>query len=110
MQLPEDPSTIQPRAESIEFLTSFAKTVSSELLDAKIEKKQACYLPCSIGDGIPLIGEVPGTNNSLFIATGHSCWGILNAPATGLCMAELIMDGKSGSVNLSPFDPKRFNK
>ena len=23
---------------------------------------------------------------------GHTCWGILNAPATGLSLAELIVD------------------
>lgn len=42
------------------------------------------------------------------IATGHTCWGILNAPATGAALAELIVDGHSSSVDLSPFDPARF--
>ena len=39
--------------------------------------------------------------------TGHSVWGILNAPATGEAMAELVADGAAHSVDLSPFDPGR---
>jgi hypothetical protein len=34
--------------------------------------------------------------------------GIAWAPATGLAMAELVMDGHSTSVDLSPFDPTRY--
>lgn len=44
------------------------------------------------------------------IATGHSCWGILNSPATGAALAELIVDGKASIVDLTPFDPARFMK
>jgi len=31
-------------------------------------------------------------------------WGILNAPATGEAMAELIVDGAARAVDLAPFD------
>jgi glycine/D-amino acid oxidase-like deaminating enzyme len=41
------------------------------------------------------------------VATGHGPWGILNAPATGLALAELMTDGGS-SVDLRPFDPARL--
>ena len=34
--------------------------------------------------------------------------GILNAPATGEAMAELILDGAERSVDLSPFNPARL--
>ena len=40
--------------------------------------------------------------------TGHSVWGILNAPATGEAMADLVADGAAHSVDLSPFDPGRI--
>ena len=43
-------------------------------------------------DGLPLIGAIPGARGA-YVATGHSVWGILNAPATGEAMAELILDG-----------------
>ena len=42
-----------------------------------------------------------------YIATGHSVWGILNAPATGEAVADLIADGKS-RIDLAPFDPARM--
>ena len=42
------------------------------------------------------------------MATGHSVWGILNAPATGEALAELIADGGARSPDLTPFDPTRL--
>jgi glycine/D-amino acid oxidase-like deaminating enzyme len=41
-----------------------------------------------------------------YVATGHSVWGILNAPASGEAMAQLILDGAS-HLDLSAFDPGR---
>jgi glycine/D-amino acid oxidase-like deaminating enzyme len=38
------------------------------------------------------------------LASGHSVWSILNAPATGEALAELIADGVSRSTDLAPFD------
>jgi glycine/D-amino acid oxidase-like deaminating enzyme len=58
-------------------------------------------------DGLPLIGNVPGSNGA-FIATGHSVWGILNAPATGEAMAALIAEGSAKTTDLTPFDPARL--
>ena len=81
--------------------------------------KQACYLP-STDDGIPIMGQlftppyVPhplenGSNSGLYIATGHSCWGILLGPGTGECMASFIATGQSTPyVPLQAFDPYRF--
>mgnify|MGYP000367856182 FL=1 len=74
--------------------------------DAQVVAEQACFLPCS-EDGLPLIGKVPGFEG-LYVATGHSCWGILNGPATGASLAELIVHGHSQLVDLSPYDPARF--
>jgi glycine/D-amino acid oxidase-like deaminating enzyme len=33
---------------------------------------------------------------------------MLNAPATGLALAELITDGVAQAVDLEPFDPARL--
>ncbi len=71
-----------------------------------MEAQQACYLPCA-PDSLPVIGPVPGAAGVL-LATGHTCWGILNAPATGLVMAEMILEGKAKSVDVRPFAPARF--
>ena len=58
-------------------------------------------------DGLPLIGAIPGARGA-YVATGHGVWGILNAPATGEAVAELILDGVAKTVDLSPFDPARL--
>lgn len=42
------------------------------------------------------------------VCTGHSCWGILNGPATGKALAELICHGESHCVDLAPYDPARL--
>jgi glycine/D-amino acid oxidase-like deaminating enzyme len=68
---------------------------------------QACYLPTS-KDGFPLIGEHPNSRG-VYIATGHSCWGILNSPVTGLMLSELIDDGQIACVDsatVAAVDPK----
>ena len=51
-------------------------------------------------DGIPVIGELPGVKGA-FIASGHGCWGILNGPATGEALAELLVDGKTKHLDIS---------
>ena len=58
-------------------------------------------------DGLPLIGAVPGVDGA-YVATAHSVWGMLNAPATGEAVAELIADGTSSHVDLAPFSPARL--
>ena len=80
--------------------------VSPAFGEAKIIARQACSRPVT-QDGMPLIGKVPGIDGA-YVATGHNVWGILNAPATGEAMAELIADGAARSVDLSPFDPARL--
>ena len=54
-----------------------------------------------------MIGKVP-QSEGVYVATGHSVWGILNAPATGEALAELIVDGVARSTDLAPFDPNRL--
>lgn len=108
-EVPNNPEEIVGEPSSIEMLKKIAGRVSSHLKKdegAEVVAEQACFLPCT-DDGLPVIGELPGTKNC-FVATGHSCWGILNGPATGLSLAELILDGKSTTVDLATFSPSRF--
>jgi glycine/D-amino acid oxidase-like deaminating enzyme len=103
--LPIDPAQVGPDAGAIERLERMCSAMSPVLASAKILARQACYRPVT-RDGLPLIGAIPGLEGT-YVATGHSVWGILNAPATGEAMAELIADGAAHSVDLSPFDPGR---
>ncbi|KAK6345800.1 hypothetical protein TWF730_010143 [Orbilia blumenaviensis] len=85
-------------------------SVVSELLEkGEITAMQACYLPYSeIGPG-PSIGWVPGMRN-VAVATGHSCWGICNAPGTGKVLSELICEGRISSANIQTLDPGRYTR
>jgi glycine/D-amino acid oxidase-like deaminating enzyme len=103
--LPERPDLVQPRPDAGLILQRIAGTLSSSLADAPLQRVQACYRPV-YADGLPLLGAVPGVSGA-YIATGHSCWGILNAPASALALAELLIDGHAHSVDLRPFDPRR---
>lgn len=107
-EVPDDPEQVAPNLESIRVLKQVARNVSTHLNEgeAQVKAEQACFLPCT-DDGNPVIGELPGMKGC-FVATGHSCWGILNGPATGAALAELIMDGQASIVDLRSFSPARF--
>jgi glycine/D-amino acid oxidase-like deaminating enzyme len=79
---------------------------SSVLREAEVITRSACYRPLTV-DGIPLIGPVPGAPGA-YLATGHASWGILNAPATGRMVSEMIIDGESRSLDASPFAVTRL--
>jgi glycine/D-amino acid oxidase-like deaminating enzyme len=104
--LPLDPGDVAPDPGAIDRLHAICADVSPVLASAKILAAQACFRPVA-RDGLPLIGPIPGIANA-YVATGHSVWGILNAPATGEALAELIADGRTRSVDLAPFDPARL--
>jgi len=104
--LPIDPARVTPDPGALERLQAMCSELSPVLAAARIVARQACYRPIT-RDGLPLIGQVTGVEGA-YIATGHSVWGILNAPATGEAMAELIVDGAAPSTDLSAFDPARL--
>lgn len=83
--------------------------------------------PCPL-DGIPVMSMIENYSGA-FVSAGyvpydifpktfdfynesfafsHNCWGILWAPISGLLMSELIIDGSSSTVDLSPFSLSRF--
>jgi glycine/D-amino acid oxidase-like deaminating enzyme len=104
--LPESAEGVEVSDAGCAVLARAAGRVSAALAAAPIERRQACYRPVA-DDGIPLVGRVPGAAGA-YVATGHGPWGMLNAPGTGLAVAELIADGKSTSLDLRPFDPSRL--
>jgi glycine/D-amino acid oxidase-like deaminating enzyme len=69
-------------------------------------RRRACYLPVlNVGaSNDPLVGrtELAG----LVLATGHSCWGISNAPGTGKAISELIFEGQISCINAASLDPR----
>jgi glycine/D-amino acid oxidase-like deaminating enzyme len=103
--LPESADGVQVDDAACDVLARAAGQVSRTLAAAKVTGRAACYRPVT-EDGLPLIGRVPGVA-AAYVGTGHGPWGMLNAPATGLALAELITDGAAETVDLREFDPAR---
>jgi glycine/D-amino acid oxidase-like deaminating enzyme len=98
---------VAPEPGEIDRLQAICQRLSPEFQADKIIARQACFRPVVTQDGLPLIGRVPQIKG-VYVATGHNVWGILNAPATGDAMAELIVDGVARGTDLTPFDPMRL--
>jgi len=104
--LPLDPADVAPDAGARERLVAMTASFAPELARAEVLIEQACYRPVT-RDGLPLIGPIAGVEGA-YVATGHSVWGMLNAPATGEALAERIAEGRASTVELAPFDPARL--
>jgi glycine/D-amino acid oxidase-like deaminating enzyme len=104
--LPVDPRDVGPDPGAYDRLRAMTAQFAPGLGQAEVLAAQTCYRPIA-GDGLPLIGRVAGVERA-YVATGHSVWGILNGPATGEAMAELITAGAATTVDLRPFDPARL--
>jgi glycine/D-amino acid oxidase-like deaminating enzyme len=104
--LPLDPNDVAADQGAHVRLEALCRNISPALAAAPIKARQACFRPVT-EDGLPVIGAVPGIDGA-YVATGHSVWGMLNAPATGEAMGELIMDGAARRVDLAPFAPGRL--
>lgn len=102
--LPEDASDVKPNKDSCARITQICGNISASLANSDVIAEQACYLPTPQKRSGPIIGRVANVENA-YMASGHTCWGILNAPATGKAIAELILDGKCSFVDLTPFSP-----
>jgi len=106
--LPENVDDVEVDQAACQSIWEHVASISSEFREATLEKRQACFLPLvSTGRG-PIIGEARMIAKGLYIATGHTCWGICNAPGTAKVISELIMDGRIGSGNIRSLDPSRF--
>jgi sarcosine oxidase subunit beta len=60
-------------------------------------------------DWEPAIGRVPD-NEGVLVAAGFSGHGFKLAPAVGLAVAELALDGSSTTFDLAPLDPLRWER
>jgi len=100
---------VQPDEAQCDDLAAYVATVSPALAAAPVKAKQACYLPQHVRFGKecgPLVGRtaVPG----LWVAAGHTCWGIQNGPATGYLMAEMLLEGEAKSADIESLDPRTW--
>jgi len=106
--LPPPTDTVIVSTESCREITEAASSVSQLLQNGQVTGRRACYLPtmdAKAGAG-PLVG--PTGLEGLLLATGHSCWGVSNAPATGRVISEFIFDGEVSSAKIGNLDPREL--
>jgi glycine/D-amino acid oxidase-like deaminating enzyme len=104
--LPKSSDLVVCDEDRCQDIVDYCGSISTPLRQGQVLIKQACYLPSvSVGGG-PLIGETG--IRGLFMATGHTCWGIQNSCATGKLISEFVFDGKAKSAKIDSLDPRKF--
>ncbi|KAF2837122.1 FAD dependent oxidoreductase [Patellaria atrata CBS 101060] len=98
--LPPTTADVEVDLKRCEEIESTVRSVSEVLDRGEVLVRQACYLP----NGGPWVGET-GVRG-VVLAAGHTCWGIQNAPGTGLCVSELVWEGKVKSANIKSLMPR----
>jgi sarcosine oxidase subunit beta len=58
-------------------------------------------------DNLPILGKMEGVDGLYFVG-GFNGYGFKLSPAVGITMAELITEGESKTVDISPLGPGRF--
>jgi glycine/D-amino acid oxidase-like deaminating enzyme len=102
--LPKTSTEVEVDPVRIQDIIDQVGSVSDELRDGQVTARQACYLPNCTGPGGPLIGLTH--DKGLYLASGHTCWGIQNGPGTGKVMSEFVFDGKAKSAKIGSLDPR----
>ncbi|CRG86266.1 Putative oxidoreductase C1F5,03c [Talaromyces islandicus] len=104
--LPETSADIEVDQSRCEDIINSVGSISDELKSGEVTKRQACYLPNVARGGGPLIGHA-GVKG-LYLASGHTCWGIQNAPGTGKLISEFVFEGGAKSAKIASLDPRNF--
>lgn len=109
MKIPDPKTDVDITQAECDKLYEYASILSPDIIGkGQIMDRYTCYSPVlnvATSSG-PLIGE---TNvNRLYIASGHSCWGINNSCGTGKVLSEIIFDGEAISCNIDKLNPKLF--
>jgi len=103
--LPESAALVEVDAARCRDIVDYCASVSDELRAGAVLARQACYLPqVTRGAGGPLVGRTD--REGVYVAAGHTCWGIQNAPATGKLMSEFVFDGEPTSADVRSLDPR----
>jgi glycine/D-amino acid oxidase-like deaminating enzyme len=105
VSLPDSTADVECDQSRCQDIIDYVSSISDELADGEITARQACYLPVVETGGGPLVG--PTGEKGVWMAAGHTCWGIQNGPGTGKVMSEFIFDGKASSASIGGLDPRR---
>lgn len=94
LPLPTRTSDIVPLDEELKTLATVAKTLLGD--DIKIVRNQLCYRPIT---NKPLL--LAKLHEDVVVCTGAGPWGITLGPACGKCSAELLLNGRVTSADVS---------
>ena len=101
---PDGPAVLAPGAAA----------VGAQILTHRIPALEGATLArgyrafdCYSRDRHAILGRVDGIDG-LYLATAFSGSGFKIAPAVGVCMAELILDGRAKTVDIEAFGLRRF--
>jgi glycine/D-amino acid oxidase-like deaminating enzyme len=103
--LPKSSDLVVCDEDRCQDIIDYCGSISAPMGKGEVLVKQACYLPSVSGSGGPLIGKTG--IRGLFMATGHTCWGIQNSCATGKLISEFVFDGEAKSARIDSLDPRR---
>jgi sarcosine oxidase subunit beta len=105
---PDEPSSFNKTVDEAWMLTTVERLVTRAPVfeEANIRRGWPGFYEITPDDN-PLLGFV-GEPRGLAVASGFSGHGFMQGPAIGACIAELIVDGEAGLVDISPFRPSRF--
>ncbi|KAI0334230.1 FAD dependent oxidoreductase [Cubamyces sp. BRFM 1775] len=106
--VPETVDDVRVDEGACESTRAHVASISRVLREGEVERRQACFLPVVSAGGGPIVGEAREIAEGLVVATGHTCWGICNAPGTAKALAELVLEGKIKCANLNKLKPSRF--
>ena len=91
-----------------------AAAIGAQILTHRIPAMEGATLArgyravdCYSRDRHAILGRVDGIDG-LYLATAFSGAGFKISPAVGVCMAELILDGRAKTVDIAAFGLKRF--
>ncbi|KAH8695111.1 FAD dependent oxidoreductase [Talaromyces proteolyticus] len=104
--LPETTADVEVDELLCQDIINSVGSISDELKFGDVAKRQACYLPNVAAGGGPLIGHTG--IKGLYLASGHTCWGIQNAPGTGKLISEFVFEGSAKSAKIAALDPQRY--
>ncbi|KAK3695977.1 hypothetical protein LTR37_018195 [Vermiconidia calcicola] len=103
--LPKSTDLVECDESRCQDIVDHVSSISDELRNGEVTARQACYLPnVTSGSGGPLVGHT-GVKG-LYMAAGHTCWGIQNGPGTGKLISEFVFDGEAKSAKVKGLDPR----
>lgn len=107
--LPDTAADVQVDDKRCQDIVDYCASFSDEMQDGEVLVRQACYLPqVEYGGQGPLVGST--RTEGVWVAAGHTCWGIQNGPGTGKVMSEMILEGSAKSAEVGSLDPRRLTR